>query len=73
MTAEAIGVRAARMLKPVHEAYRRERVEAKPLPTWRLRVRARRYRRRQWPDREDRARHRAIRDELRSRGKEPKR
>lgn len=61
-------VGAARMLRWVHEAYLAQRAEAEHDPTRLLHILERSYRHCIWLSREDRARHRAVRDELRRRG-----
>ena len=56
------------MLRGVHDAYRAARGEATNATTVELETEEQRYRRACWLSRVDRARHRAVREELRSRG-----
>lgn len=59
---------AARILRGVHDAYRAARAEAPNTTTAELETKERQYRLCYWLSRQDRARYRAVREELRSRG-----
>lgn len=67
---EPPAVVAARILKLIHDDYRIARAAANNTTTVELEVEERRNRARTWSTRQDRARYRALRDELRFRGVE---